>query len=104
MPGEPAATELDAGVSRPLPPREPECSGETVITPTERLGGTNCVRLRVVGAGERGTPVVVLAHGFPELAYSWYRNFDRNRELTASTPAATITVPTCSSPAARTRC
>jgi pimeloyl-ACP methyl ester carboxylesterase len=32
---------------------------------------TNGVRLRVVEAGDRGAPVVVLAHGFPELAYSW---------------------------------
>ncbi|KLO26547.1 epoxide hydrolase [Mycobacterium haemophilum] len=29
------------------------------------------MRLRVIEAGERGAPVVVLAHGFPELAYSW---------------------------------
>ncbi|MEE6136622.1 alpha/beta hydrolase [Mycobacterium sp. 050128] len=40
-------------------------------TSTERLVETNGVRLRVVEAGERGAPVVVLAHGFPELAYSW---------------------------------
>ena len=32
---------------------------------------TNGVALRVIEAGERGAPVVVLAHGFPELAYSW---------------------------------
>lgn len=38
---------------------------------TERLVDTNGVRLRVVEAGDRGAPVVVLAHGFPELAYSW---------------------------------
>ncbi|MCV6972853.1 alpha/beta fold hydrolase [Mycobacterium bohemicum] len=38
---------------------------------TERLVDTNGVRLRVTEAGERGAPVVVLAHGFPELAYSW---------------------------------
>ncbi|MDP7706510.1 MULTISPECIES: alpha/beta fold hydrolase [unclassified Mycobacterium] len=38
---------------------------------TERLVDTNGVRLRVVEAGERGAPVVVLCHGFPELAYSW---------------------------------
>ncbi|MCV7410889.1 alpha/beta fold hydrolase [Mycobacterium florentinum] len=38
---------------------------------TERLVETNGVRLRVVEAGDRGAPVVVLAHGFPELAYSW---------------------------------
>jgi pimeloyl-ACP methyl ester carboxylesterase len=29
------------------------------------------VRLRLTKAGERGAPVVLLAHGFPELAYSW---------------------------------
>ncbi|SOX56328.1 alpha/beta hydrolase, partial [Mycobacterium ahvazicum] len=29
------------------------------------------VQLRVVEAGDRGAPVVVLTHGFPELAYSW---------------------------------
>ncbi len=38
---------------------------------TERLVETNGVRLRVLEAGDRGAPVVVLAHGFPELAYSW---------------------------------
>ncbi|MGV0835629.1 alpha/beta fold hydrolase [Mycolicibacterium thermoresistibile] len=42
-----------------------------MITPTERLVETNGVRLRLVEAGERGDPLVVLAHGFPELAYSW---------------------------------
>lgn len=47
------------------------CLGETVLTPTERLVDTNGVTLRVLEAGERGNPVVVLAHGFPELAYSW---------------------------------
>lgn len=43
----------------------------TVPTWTERLVETNGVQLRVVEAGDRGAPVVVLAHGFPELAYSW---------------------------------
>jgi len=38
---------------------------------TERLVNTNGVQLRVIEAGDRGAPVVVLAHGFPELAYSW---------------------------------
>jgi pimeloyl-ACP methyl ester carboxylesterase len=38
---------------------------------TERLVETNGVQLRVIEAGDRGAPVVVLAHGFPELAYSW---------------------------------
>ena len=32
---------------------------------------TNGVRLRVTEAGQRGAPVILLAHGFPELAYSW---------------------------------
>ncbi|MEZ0349898.1 alpha/beta fold hydrolase [Mycobacterium sp. pR1184] len=40
-------------------------------TSTERLVETNGVQLRVVEAGDRGAPAVVLAHGFPELAYSW---------------------------------
>jgi pimeloyl-ACP methyl ester carboxylesterase len=38
---------------------------------TQRLVDTNGVQLRVIEAGDPGTPVVVLAHGFPELAYSW---------------------------------
>lgn len=42
-----------------------------VIKSTERLVDTNGVQLRVTEAGDRGAPVVVLAHGFPELAYSW---------------------------------
>lgn len=45
--------------------------GEIVLTPTERLVDTNGVTLKVTEAGERGNPVVVLTHGFPELAYSW---------------------------------
>ncbi|TGD83935.1 alpha/beta hydrolase [Mycolicibacterium sp. CH28] len=42
-----------------------------MIAPTERLVDVNGVRLRVVEAGDRGAPVVILTHGFPELAYSW---------------------------------
>ncbi len=38
---------------------------------TERIIDTNGVRLRTWEAGQRGDPVVLLAHGFPELAYSW---------------------------------
>jgi pimeloyl-ACP methyl ester carboxylesterase len=41
------------------------------VRPEARFVDTNGVRLRVTEAGERGAPVVVLAHGFPELAYSW---------------------------------
>src|SRR6201987_5804979 len=40
-------------------------------TSTERLVDSNGVQLRVIEAGDRGAPVVILAHGFPELAYSW---------------------------------
>lgn len=50
------------------------CFGETVpetVRQTERTVETNGVRLRTVEAGQRGAPVVLLAHGFPELAYSW---------------------------------
>lgn len=43
----------------------------TVITPIERLVDVNGVRLRIVEAGPPNGPVVILAHGFPELAYSW---------------------------------
>ena len=47
------------------------CLAEPVGTPTERFVDTNGMRLRVIEAGDRGAPVVVLAHGFPELALSW---------------------------------
>jgi pimeloyl-ACP methyl ester carboxylesterase len=40
-------------------------------TVRERLIGTNGVQLRTLEAGEPGSPLVVLAHGFPELAFSW---------------------------------
>jgi pimeloyl-ACP methyl ester carboxylesterase len=40
-------------------------------TATQRLVDTNGVQLRVIEAGDPGAPVVVLTHGFPELAYSW---------------------------------
>jgi pimeloyl-ACP methyl ester carboxylesterase len=38
---------------------------------TERLIDTNGVRLRTLESGRRGDPLVILAHGFPELSYSW---------------------------------
>lgn len=44
-----------------------------MVAVTERLIDTNGVRLRVFEAGDRGAPAVLLAHGFPELAYSWRR-------------------------------
>ncbi len=42
-----------------------------VLTTAQRLVETNGVALRVTEAGDRGAPLVVLAHGFPELAFSW---------------------------------
>jgi pimeloyl-ACP methyl ester carboxylesterase len=42
-----------------------------VLTSARRFVETNGVRLQVFEAGERGAPLVILAHGFPELAYSW---------------------------------
>lgn len=36
-----------------------------------RMIPTNGVTLRVLEAGRRGDPVVVLCHGFPELAFTW---------------------------------
>jgi pimeloyl-ACP methyl ester carboxylesterase len=50
------------------------CFGETVsnsVPLTERIIDTNGVQLHTIEAGEPGAPLVVLAHGFPELAYSW---------------------------------
>ncbi len=38
---------------------------------SERMIATNGVRLRVLEAGRHGDPLVILAHGFPELAFSW---------------------------------
>ncbi|WP_255790605.1 alpha/beta fold hydrolase [Mycobacteroides abscessus] len=37
----------------------------------ERMTTTNGVELRTLEAGQWGAPVVVLAHGCPELAFSW---------------------------------
>lgn len=47
------------------------CLAQVVLTSAERSVQTNGMRLRVIEAGERAAPVIVLAHGFPELAYSW---------------------------------
>ena len=45
------------------------CLAGLVLTTT--FFDVNGVRLRVVDAGPDDGPVVVLAHGFPELAFSW---------------------------------
>jgi pimeloyl-ACP methyl ester carboxylesterase len=42
-----------------------------VLTSTVRSVETNGVALRVIDAGDEDAPVVILAHGFPELGYSW---------------------------------
>ena len=55
----------------PFAGRKPCAWLVSVRTSTQRLVETNGVQLRVTEAGERGAPLVVLAHGFPELAYSW---------------------------------
>ena len=47
------------------------CLAGFVLSSAERFVETNGVRLRVIEAGDRGAPVIVLAHGFPELAFSW---------------------------------
>jgi pimeloyl-ACP methyl ester carboxylesterase len=50
------------------------CFCETVpdtVPFAERFIETNGVRLHTLEAGDRGAPVVVLAHGFPELSFSW---------------------------------
>jgi pimeloyl-ACP methyl ester carboxylesterase len=47
------------------------CFGKAMSAPDQRLVDTNGVQLKVTEAGDRAAPVVVLAHGFPELAHSW---------------------------------
>lgn len=42
-----------------------------MLTSAERFVETNGVQLRVIEAGDPEASVIVLAHGFPELAYSW---------------------------------
>jgi pimeloyl-ACP methyl ester carboxylesterase len=41
------------------------------MAPVERFVDVNGVRLRILEDGPPDGPVVLLAHGFPELAYSW---------------------------------
>ena len=55
-----------------MPGTERDCVWLAIMFPlAERFLDVNGVRLRVVDAGPADGPVVVLAHGFPELAYSW---------------------------------
>ncbi len=42
-----------------------------MVTPIERFVAVNGVRLRILEAGPVDGPLVILAHGFPELAFSW---------------------------------
>ncbi len=48
--------------------------------PIERFVDVNGVRLRVLEAGPADAPTVILAHGFPELAYSWRHQIPRLAE------------------------
>src|SRR5262252_6248740 len=43
----------------------------TIVGTTERTIGTNGIEMHLHEAGAPGAPLVVLCHGFPELAYSW---------------------------------
>jgi len=48
------------------------CFGEAVTdSALITVDGAAGVRLNVIRAGRPGAPLVVLAHGFPELAYTW---------------------------------
>ena len=47
------------------------CLALAVDTSSQRLVDVNGVRLRIIEAGPPDGPVVILAHGFPESAYSW---------------------------------
>lgn len=42
-----------------------------MVTATEHFVDVGGVRLRVYDAGDPDAPLVILAHGFPELAFSW---------------------------------
>jgi len=55
----------------PRRPRTALCLAGPVVTPSEQLVDVNGVRLRILEAGPPDGPVVILTHGFPELAYSW---------------------------------
>ncbi len=48
--------------------------------PIERFIDVNGVRLRVLESGRANAPTVILAHGFPELAYSWRHQIPRLAE------------------------
>jgi pimeloyl-ACP methyl ester carboxylesterase len=48
--------------------------------PIERFIDVNGVRLRVLESGRTDAPTVILAHGFPELAYSWRHQIPRLAE------------------------
>ena len=47
------------------------CFGEAVRMPTQRLVESNGVRLQVTECGPAEAPLVLLAHGFPDLALTW---------------------------------
>lgn len=51
-------------------PAAPGCAWLTIVV-TSAFVDVNGVRLRVFEAGPPDGPLVILAHGFPELAFSW---------------------------------
>ena len=66
--------EFSRGEPRPMPAfrRPGRCAWlRPVATATQRSVDVDGVTLRVTEAGERGAPLVILVHGFPDLAYCW---------------------------------
>ncbi|BAT57526.1 soluble epoxide hydrolase [Variibacter gotjawalensis] len=52
-----------------LPPLSPDVLPKGIRS--RFIDGINGLRMHVLEAGEKGKPLVLLLHGFPELAYSW---------------------------------
>ena len=55
----------------PLPPLDPACLPAGVRS--RFLDGVNGLRVHLLEAGDPARPMVLLLHGFPEIAYSWRR-------------------------------
>ena len=55
----------------PLPPLDPACLPSGVCS--RFLAGINGLRVHLLEAGDPQRPMVLLLHGFPEIAYSWRR-------------------------------
>ena len=74
-----------ARVSRGLRP-DPLCDGRhpgsfcPAVVPIVRIVQVNGIQLAVAECGPADGPVVVLLHGFPELAFSW-RHWERTAHV-----------------------